>query len=73
MLNALKKLFGIKAQEKAEPAPYKVETPKVEQFPFPATKKETVKKATTRAPKIQGDKKPAVKAKTARKPRTPKV
>ena len=75
MLNALKKLFGIKAKEKAQSAPYKVETPRVEQFPFPATtpKKETVKKATTRAPKIQGDKKPAVKAKTARKPRAPKV
>lgn len=71
MFAFLKKLFGSKPVE--TPAPYKVETPKVEQFPFPATKKETVKKATTRAPKIQGDKKPAVKAKTVRKPRAPKV
>lgn len=73
MLNALKKLFGIKAQEKAKPAPYKVETPVVEQFPFPETKKPTVKKATTRQPKVEGEKKPAVKAKTARKPKTPKA
>jgi hypothetical protein len=75
MLNALKKLFGIKAQEKAKPAPYKVETPApvVEQFPFPEIKKPTVKKATTRAPKAEGEKKPAVKAKTARKPKAPKA
>lgn len=73
MLNALKKLFGIKAAEKVQAAPYKVETPKVEQFPFPENKKPTVKKATTRPAKIQGDKKPAVKAKTARKPRAPKA
>ena len=71
MLNALKKLFGIKAQEKAVAAPYKVEAPKPEEIAAP--KKPTVKKATTRAPKIQGDKKPAVKAKTARKPKAPKA
>lgn len=79
MLNALKKLFGIKAQEKAQTAPYKVETPKVEEFPFPnqsAAKpatKPAAKKTASRPAKIQGDKKPAVKAKTARKPKTPKV
>lgn len=61
MLNALKKLFGIKAAEKAQPAPYKVEAPKVEQVSAPATKKKTA------------DKKPAVKAKTARKPKAPKA
>lgn len=73
MLNALKKLFGIKAQEQAQPAPYKVEAPKAVEAQAPVAKKETVKKATTRPAKIQGDKKPAVKAKTARKPKTPKV
>lgn len=62
MLNALKKLFGIRSQEKTQEVPYKVEAPKVDQFPFPAkTEKKTA------------DKKPAVKAKTARKPRTPKA
>lgn len=73
MLNALKKLFGIKAQEKAQTAPYKVEAPKVAEAQAPVSKKETVKKATTRTPKIQGDKKPAVKAKTARTPKAPKA
>lgn len=65
MLNALKKLFGIKAQEKADPAPYKVEAPKVEEFPFPSK--------PAKAEKKTADKKPAVKAKTARKPRAPKA
>ena len=41
--------------------------------PNKVTKKPTVPKATTRAAKIEGDKKPAVKAKTARKPRAPKA
>jgi hypothetical protein len=73
MLEFFKKLFGTKPT--ATPAPYKVETPapKVEEFPFPTPKKETVKKATTRPAKIQGDKKPTVKAKTARKPKAPKA
>lgn len=65
MLNALKKLFGIKAAEKAQPVPYKVEAPKVEEFPFPS------KPAKVAKPKAE--KKPAVKAKTARKPKTPKA
>lgn len=69
MLNALKKLFGIKAQEQAQPVPYKVETPKVEEFPFPSKLAEKSAKAT----KPKAEKKPAVKAKTARKPRAPKA
>lgn len=67
MFAFLKKLFGAKTAE--TPAPYKVEAPKVEQFPFPAATKPTVKKATTRKPRTDGEKKPAVKAKTARKPK----
>ena len=65
MIEFFKKIFGSKPA-KAE-APYKVEAPAVE------PKKPTVKKATTRPAKIQGEKKPAVKAKTARKPRAPKA
>jgi hypothetical protein len=65
MLSFLKKIFGSIPAE--APVPYKVETPavetpKVEQFPFPA-----------KAKKKTADKKPAVKAKTARKPRAPKA
>ena len=65
MLSFLKKIFGSTPSE--TPVPYKVEapvveTPKVEQFPFPA-----------KAQKKTADKKPAVKAKTARKPRAPKT
>jgi hypothetical protein len=65
MLSFIKKLFGSKPAE--TPAPYKVETPKVEEFPFPskAEKKPVTKKPT--------DKNPAVKAKPARKPRAPKA
>ena len=44
MLNALKKLFGIKAEEKAVVAPYKVETPVAKKQAKPA-KKTAVKKA----------------------------
>lgn len=66
MIEFFKKLFGSKPA-KVAPAPYKVETPAVEE------KKPTVKKATTRPAKIQGEKKPAVKAKTARKPKAPKA
>jgi carbohydrate-binding DOMON domain-containing protein len=44
MLNALKKLFGIKAAEKPVPAPYKVETP----APTKTTKKTTVKKVAVK-------------------------
>jgi hypothetical protein len=61
MLGFIKKLFGSKPT--ATPAPYKVEAPRVEE------KKPTVKKATTRKPKVVSEKKPAVKAKTARKPK----
>lgn len=71
MLDFFKKLFGSKPAEVV--APYKVETPVVEQAPVAETKKPSVKKATTRLAKIQGEKKPAVKAKTARKPRAPKA
>jgi hypothetical protein len=60
MLSFIKKLFGSKPTE--TPAPYKVEAPKVEQFPFPA-----------KAEKKTADKTPAVKAKAARKPRAPKA
>jgi hypothetical protein len=62
MFGFIKKLFGNKPAE--TPVPYKVEAPKVEQFPFPEVKAPTKPKA---------EKKPAVKAKTARKPRSPKV
>lgn len=67
MLEFFKKLFGSKPAE--TPAPYKVEAP----VPVAEVKKPTVKKATSRPAKIQGDKKPAVKAKTARKPKAPKA
>jgi hypothetical protein len=65
MFGFIKKLFGTKPTE--TPVPYKVEAPKVEQFPFPS------KTETTPAVKKPAVKKPAVKAKTARKPRTPKA
>ena len=61
MLSFIKKLFGSTPAE--TPAPYKVETPKVSEFPFPEAK--AVKKPAV--------KKPAVKAKTVRKPRAPKA
>jgi hypothetical protein len=60
MFEFIKKIFGTKPAE--TPVPYKVETPKVEQFPFPS-----------KAEKKTADKKSAVKAKTARKPRAPKA
>ena len=66
MLSFLKKIFGAKEVEPT-PVPYKVEAPKVEQFPFPA------KAEKKPAEKKTADKKPAVKAKTARKPRAPKA
>ena len=58
MLGFIKKLFG--STPEATPVPYKVEAPKIEQFPAKAEKKPTAKK-------------PAAKAKTARKPRAPKA
>ena len=58
MLNALKKLFGIKAAEKTAPAPYKVETPATTApTKKPAVKKVAVKKAPAKP----------------RKPKTPKA
>jgi len=60
MLSFIKKLFGSKPAE--TPAPYKVEAPKVEQFPFP-----------DKPEKKPAAKKPVAKAKTARKPRAPKA
>jgi hypothetical protein len=68
MLDFFKKLFGASVKVPAE-APYKVEAPAPVVESKPEVKKPTVKKATTRTPKIQGDKKPAVKAKTARTPK----
>jgi hypothetical protein len=65
MFGFIKKLFGAKPAE--TPAPYKVEAPKVEQFPFPS------KAETPPVAKKPAAKKPAVKAKTARKPRAPKA
>ena len=64
MLEFFKKLFSSTPAE--TPAPYKVETPKVEEFPFPETK-------PAKAVKKPAVKNPAVKAKTARKPRAPKA
>ena len=64
MLEFFKKLFSSKPAETS--APYKVEAPKVEEFPFPETK-------TATAAKKPAVKKPAVKAKTVRKPRAPKA
>jgi hypothetical protein len=54
MLNALKKLFGIKAAEKAAPAPYKVEAP-VAPVKKPAAKKSSVKKAPSKPRKPKGN------------------
>ena len=53
MLTALKKLFGIKAAEKAEPAPYKVEAPEALAKPAskPAAKKAPAKPRKPKAPK----------------------
>jgi hypothetical protein len=64
MLSFIKKLFGSKPAE--TPAPYKVEAPKVKEFPFPENK-------PAKAVKKPAVKKPAVTAKTARKPRAPKA
>jgi hypothetical protein len=66
MLSFLKKIFGSKPAESA-PAPYKVETPKVSEFPFPS------KPAQAKAKKKTAGPKPAVKAKSARKPKAPKA
>jgi hypothetical protein len=67
MFEFIKKIFGTKPEETL--APYKVETPRVEQFPFPSQSAEKPARVT----KPKAEKKPAVKAKTARKPRAPKV
>jgi hypothetical protein len=67
MFGFIKKLFGDKPAE--TPVPYKVEAPRVEQFPFPSQSAEKPARVT----KPKAEKKPAVKAKTTRKPRTPKV
>jgi hypothetical protein len=64
MLSFIKKLFGSAPAE--TPAPYKIETPKVDEFPFPENK-------PAKAVKKPAVKKPAVTAKTARKPRAPKA
>jgi len=67
MFGFIKKLFGAAPAE--TPVPYKVEAPKVEQFPFPSQPAEK----SARVAKPKAEKKPAVKAKTARKPRAPKA
>ena len=67
MFGFIKKLFGAKPAE--TPVLYKVEAPKIEEFPFPSQLAE--KPARVAKPKTE--KIPAVKAKTARKPRAPKV
>ena len=67
MFEFIKKIFGTKPEE--TPAPYKVEAPRVEQFPFPSQPAEK----PARVVKPKAEKKPAVKAKTARKPRAHKV
>ena len=61
MFGFIKKLFGAKPAE--TPVPYKVEAPRVEQFPFPEVNASAKSKAKN---------KPVVKAKTTRKPRSPK-
>lgn len=58
MLGFFKKLFGAKPVE--TPAPYKVETPKVESAP-------------AQVAKPKAEKKPAVKKATTRKPKAPKA
>jgi hypothetical protein len=67
MFGFIKKLFGAKPTE--TPAPYKVEAPKVEQFPFPEVKA-AAKPTADKKPAV---KKPAAKTKTVRKPRAPKA
>lgn len=54
MLNALKKLFGIKAAEKAAPAPYKVEAAPAA-VKKPAVKKPAAKKAPAKPRKPKGN------------------
>jgi hypothetical protein len=54
MLDALKKLFGIKAAEKAAPAPYKVEAP-AKPAKKVAVKKTPVKKAPAKPRKPKGN------------------
>jgi hypothetical protein len=53
MLTALKKLFGIKAAEKAAPAPYKVEAAPA--AAKPAAKKPAAKKAPAKPRKPKGN------------------
>jgi len=66
MLEFFKKLFSSKPTE--TPAPYKVETPTIQDAPVEGTvTKEAVQKA------VKAAKKPAVKAKTVRKPRAPRA
>jgi hypothetical protein len=62
----LRKPKAVEAVEEA--VPYKVETPVAAEAPV-ETKKETVKKATTRKPKAPAAKKPAAKKATTRKPK----
>ena len=69
MLNALKKLFGIKAAEKQEPqieVPYKIETPApVVQEPVAETATQAMVESVAPAKKKPAAKKP-------RKPKAPK-
>jgi hypothetical protein len=65
MLEFFKRLFGTKSAE-VTAAPYKVETPKPAEFPFPSTNPAQNKKKPVA-------KKPAGQARPARKPRKPKA
>jgi hypothetical protein len=65
MLKFITNFFGKKSEAPVAPAPYKVETPTIQDAPVEGTvTKEAVQKAA---------KKPAVKKATARKPKTPKA
>jgi hypothetical protein len=67
MIKHIKRLLGI-GQEPVAPAPYKVETPVIQDAPAAGNfTKEEVQSA------VKAAKKPAVKAKTAAKPRKPKA
>jgi hypothetical protein len=65
MLKFIKKIFGAKP---AEPVPYKMEAPTIQDAPVEGTvTKEAVQKA------VKAAKKPAVKKATTRKTKTPKA
>jgi hypothetical protein len=65
MLSFIKKFFSAKPTTDSD-APYKVETAKPAEFPFPSAK-------PAKAEKKPAVKKPAAKTNPARKPKTTKV